>query len=95
MKYPFLFFTLNHDQLRLCQQNHVDCGGHVTWTVKDRYRRIAQGSLGSVVIEPAVVLPCRGSFNPRMGSSRSYITIRSFGQYTQYSYDPSDYFTPS
>lgn len=40
--------------------------GHVTKNIKDRYVRLAMGGVGSMVIEAAVVLPSRSSFNLRI-----------------------------
>jgi len=40
--------------------------GHVTDAIKDRYKRIAEGGVGAMVVEAAVVLPSRSSFNLRV-----------------------------
>lgn len=40
--------------------------GHVTEELKARYRREAQGGVGALVIEAAVVIPSRSSFNLRI-----------------------------
>lgn len=40
--------------------------GHVTEELKARYRREAQGGVGSIVVEAAVVLPSRSSYNLRI-----------------------------
>jgi len=40
--------------------------GHVTEPITERYKRIAAGGPGSMVIEAAVVLPSRSSFNLRI-----------------------------
>ena len=40
--------------------------GHVTKELKARYRREAQGGVGSIVVEAAVVLPSRSSYNFRV-----------------------------
>ena len=40
--------------------------GHVTEVLKARYRREAQGGVGSIVVEAAVVLPSRSSYNLRI-----------------------------
>jgi dimethylglycine catabolism A len=40
--------------------------GRVTEALKERYRREARGGVGSIVVEAAVVLPSRSSFNLRL-----------------------------
>ena len=40
--------------------------GHVTEAITERYKRIALGGLGSMVVEAAVVLPSKSSFNLRI-----------------------------
>ena len=40
--------------------------GHVTEAITERYKRIARGGLGAMVVEAAVVLPSRSSFNLRI-----------------------------
>lgn len=40
--------------------------GHVTEELKARYRREAKGGVGSIVVEAAVVLPSRSSYNLRI-----------------------------
>jgi 2,4-dienoyl-CoA reductase-like NADH-dependent reductase (Old Yellow Enzyme family) len=44
--------------------------GHVTESIKERYRRIARGGPGSMVVEAAVVLPSRSSFNLRISDDQ-------------------------
>jgi 2,4-dienoyl-CoA reductase-like NADH-dependent reductase (Old Yellow Enzyme family) len=44
--------------------------GHVTGDMIDRYRRIARGAVGSMVVEAAVVLPSRSSRNLRISEDR-------------------------
>lgn len=34
--------------------------GHITENIKARYKRLAQGGLGAMVVEAAVVLPSKG-----------------------------------
>lgn len=46
--------------------------GHVTNILTERYTRMAQGGPGAMVIEPAVVLPSRSSFNLRI-SDNGYV----------------------
>ena len=40
--------------------------GHVTEELIARYRREAEGGVGSIVVEAAVVLPSRSSYNLRI-----------------------------
>jgi 2,4-dienoyl-CoA reductase-like NADH-dependent reductase (Old Yellow Enzyme family) len=44
--------------------------GHVTKAIIDRYKRIAQGGLGSMVVEAAVVLPSSSSHNLRISDDQ-------------------------
>ncbi|MBI2538706.1 MAG: NADH:flavin oxidoreductase, partial [Deltaproteobacteria bacterium] len=46
--------------------------GLVTDLLKERYRREAKGGAGSIVVEAAVILPSRSSFNLRI-SDDSFI----------------------
>jgi NADPH-dependent glutamate synthase beta subunit-like oxidoreductase/2,4-dienoyl-CoA reductase-like NADH-dependent reductase (Old Yellow Enzyme family) len=52
--------------------------GHVTQNIIDRYSRLAQGGLGAMVIEAAVVLPSRSSFNLRISDDRFIDELKSF-----------------
>ena len=44
--------------------------GHVTEDIKERYKRLARGGPGSMVVEAAVVLPSRSSFNLRISDDQ-------------------------
>jgi NADH-quinone oxidoreductase subunit F len=44
--------------------------GHVTDALKERYQRMAQGGVGAMVVEAAVVLPSKSSFNLRVSDDR-------------------------
>lgn len=74
MKYPHLFSPLKIRDVvipnrimstaavfRLASED-----GHITPQIIERYRRMAQGGLGAMVVEAAVVLPSRSSFNLRV-----------------------------
>jgi len=50
--------------------------GHITATFKERYKRIAQGGPGAMIIEPAVVLPSRSSFNLRINDDQYVPELR-------------------
>ena len=52
--------------------------GHVTQNIIDRYRRLAEGGLGSMVVEAAVVLPSRSSFNLRVSDDEFIDELRGF-----------------
>ncbi len=52
--------------------------GHVTPQVTARYRRMAAGGLGAMVVEAAVVLPSRSSFNFRVSDDRFVNELKSF-----------------
>jgi NADPH-dependent glutamate synthase beta subunit-like oxidoreductase/2,4-dienoyl-CoA reductase-like NADH-dependent reductase (Old Yellow Enzyme family) len=52
--------------------------GHVTQNFIDRYRRLAEGGVGSIVVEAAVVLPSRSSFNLRISDDEFVEEIRGF-----------------
>lgn len=47
--------------------------GHVTDVLKERYKRMAKGGLGAIVVEAAVVLPSKSSFNLRV-SDEQFVT---------------------
>ena len=78
MNYPFLFSPLtirnctfpNRIMLTAAVTRLAAEDGHVTQNIKDRYRRIAQGGVGSMVVEAAVVLPSRSSFNLRISDDQ-------------------------
>jgi NADPH-dependent glutamate synthase beta subunit-like oxidoreductase/2,4-dienoyl-CoA reductase-like NADH-dependent reductase (Old Yellow Enzyme family) len=52
--------------------------GHVTDAIKERYKRMAQGGLGSMVVEAAVVLPSRSSYNLRVSDDQFIDELRGF-----------------
>jgi NADPH-dependent glutamate synthase beta subunit-like oxidoreductase/2,4-dienoyl-CoA reductase-like NADH-dependent reductase (Old Yellow Enzyme family) len=52
--------------------------GHVTDAIKERYKRMAQGGLGSMVVEAAVVLPSRSSFNLRVSDDQFVDELKGF-----------------
>jgi NADPH-dependent glutamate synthase beta subunit-like oxidoreductase/2,4-dienoyl-CoA reductase-like NADH-dependent reductase (Old Yellow Enzyme family) len=52
--------------------------GHVTRNIIDRYSRLAEGGLGAMVVEAAVVLPSKSSFNLRISDDQFIDELRSF-----------------
>jgi NADPH-dependent glutamate synthase beta subunit-like oxidoreductase/2,4-dienoyl-CoA reductase-like NADH-dependent reductase (Old Yellow Enzyme family) len=52
--------------------------GHVTDAITDRYKRLAQGGLGSMVVEAAVVLPSKSSFNLRVSDDQFIDELKDF-----------------
>ncbi len=52
--------------------------GHITSNFIDRYRRLAQGGLGAMVVEAAVVLPSKSSFNLRISDDAYIEELKSF-----------------
>jgi 2,4-dienoyl-CoA reductase-like NADH-dependent reductase (Old Yellow Enzyme family) len=82
MKYPRLFSPINIGSCTL-QPNRVMMtaavtrlageDGDVTQQIIDRYQRIAMGGVGAIVVEAAVVLSSRSSFNLRI-SDDSFIS---------------------
>ncbi|NIO09697.1 MAG: NADH:flavin oxidoreductase, partial [Deltaproteobacteria bacterium] len=40
--------------------------GHVTEAITERYKRMARGGLGAMVVEASVVQPSKSSFNLRI-----------------------------
>jgi len=74
MEYPNLFSPLSIRGLtfpnRIMRTSMVSGlsteDGHVTQELKARYQREAQGGVGSIVVEAAVVLPSRSSYNLRI-----------------------------
>jgi len=44
--------------------------GHVTDAFKERYQRMARGGVGAMVVEAAVVLPSKSSFNLRVSDDQ-------------------------
>ncbi len=52
--------------------------GHVTPGIVERYQRMAKGGLGSIVVEAAVVLPSRSSYNLRLSSDEFVSELMEF-----------------
>jgi len=52
--------------------------GHVTENIKARYKRLAQGGLGAMVVEAAVVLPSKSSFNLRVSDDQFVDELKDF-----------------
>jgi NADPH-dependent glutamate synthase beta subunit-like oxidoreductase/2,4-dienoyl-CoA reductase-like NADH-dependent reductase (Old Yellow Enzyme family) len=52
--------------------------GHITQALTDRYKRMAKGGLGAMVVEAAVVLPSRSSFNLRISDDQLVPELRKF-----------------
>jgi NADPH-dependent glutamate synthase beta subunit-like oxidoreductase/2,4-dienoyl-CoA reductase-like NADH-dependent reductase (Old Yellow Enzyme family) len=88
MKYPQLFSPIsirgcifpNRIQMTAAVTRLAGEDGHVTKEIKDRYERIAMGGLGSIVVEAAVVLPSRSSFNLRISDDQFIDQLRDFIQ---------------
>ena len=78
MKYPKLFSPLkvgtcvfpNRIMSTAAVTRLAAEDGHVTQNLIDRYTRLARGGLGSMVVEAAVVLPSRSSFNLRISDDQ-------------------------
>ena len=78
MEYPNLFSPLSIRGLtfpnRIMRTSMVSGlsteDGHVTRELKARYQREAQGGVGSIVVEAAVVPPSRSSYNLRISDDR-------------------------
>ena len=86
MKYPKLFSPL---RIRSCIfPNRIMStaavtrlaaeDGHVTENIKARYKRMAQGGLGAMVVEAAVVLPSKSSFNIRVSDDQFIGELKDF-----------------
>jgi NADPH-dependent glutamate synthase beta subunit-like oxidoreductase/2,4-dienoyl-CoA reductase-like NADH-dependent reductase (Old Yellow Enzyme family) len=86
MRYPTLFSPLtikecifpNRIMLTAAVTRLAAEDGHVTENIKDRYKRIARGGVGSMVVEAAVVLPSRSSFNLRVSDDLFIDELREF-----------------
>jgi len=52
--------------------------GHITQALTDRYKRLAKGGVGAMVVEAAVVLPSRSSFNLRVSDDQFVPELRKF-----------------
>ncbi len=86
MKYPHLFSPL---KIRDCViPNRIMStaavfrlaaeDGHVTPEITERYCRMARGGLGAMVVEAAVVLPSRSSYNLRVSDDTFLPELKSF-----------------
>jgi NADPH-dependent glutamate synthase beta subunit-like oxidoreductase/2,4-dienoyl-CoA reductase-like NADH-dependent reductase (Old Yellow Enzyme family) len=86
MKYPFLFSPLtiknctfpNRIMSTAAVTRLASEDGHVTQNIKDRYQRLAMGGVGSIVVEAAVVLPFRSSFNLRVSDDQFIDELQDF-----------------
>ena len=52
--------------------------GHVTEAIIERYKRLAKGGLGAMVVEAAVVQPSRSSFNLRLSDDQFVPEYKEF-----------------
>jgi NADPH-dependent glutamate synthase beta subunit-like oxidoreductase/2,4-dienoyl-CoA reductase-like NADH-dependent reductase (Old Yellow Enzyme family) len=52
--------------------------GHVTETITERYQRMAKGGVGAMVVEAAVVLPSRSSYNFRVSDDQFISELHHF-----------------
>jgi 2,4-dienoyl-CoA reductase-like NADH-dependent reductase (Old Yellow Enzyme family) len=52
--------------------------GHITPALTDRYKRLAKGGLGAMVVEAAVVFPSRSSFSLRISDDEFIPELRKF-----------------
>ena len=86
MRYPKLFSPLtiknctfpNRIMLTAAVTRLAAEDGHVTQNIKDRYQRIARGGVGAMVVEAAVVLPSRSSFNLRVSDDQFIDELKDF-----------------
>ena len=86
MKYPKLFSPLEIRGMTLPNRIMSTAAvtrlaaedGHVTQNIKDRYQRLAMGGVGSIVVEAAVVLPSRSSFNLRVSDDQFIDELKDF-----------------
>jgi NADPH-dependent glutamate synthase beta subunit-like oxidoreductase/2,4-dienoyl-CoA reductase-like NADH-dependent reductase (Old Yellow Enzyme family) len=86
MKYPRLFSPLkirgitfpNRIMSTAAVTRLASEDGHVTQNIKDRYQRLAMGGVGSIVVEAAVVLPSRSSFNLRVSDDQFIDELKDF-----------------
>jgi NADPH-dependent glutamate synthase beta subunit-like oxidoreductase/2,4-dienoyl-CoA reductase-like NADH-dependent reductase (Old Yellow Enzyme family) len=86
MKYPKLFSPLkvgtcvfpNRIMSTAAVTRLAAEDGHVTQNIIDRYTRLARGGLGSMVVEAAVVLPSRSSFNLRISDDQFIDELKGF-----------------
>jgi NADPH-dependent glutamate synthase beta subunit-like oxidoreductase/2,4-dienoyl-CoA reductase-like NADH-dependent reductase (Old Yellow Enzyme family) len=88
MKYPRLFSPL---KIRDCEiPNRIMStaavtrlaaeDGHVTAAITARYQRMAKGGLGAMVVEAAVVLPSRSSYNFRVSDDQFIGELKAFAE---------------
>jgi len=54
--------------------------GHVTEALRERYQRMARGGVGAIVVEAAVILPSKSSFNLRISDDGFISELRDFVQ---------------
>lgn len=86
MKYPQLFSPLkvgscvfpNRIMSTAAVTRLAAEDGHVTQNIVDRYTRLAVGGLGSMVVEAAVVLPSKSSFNLRISDDQFIDELKGF-----------------
>ena len=86
MKYPQLFSPLkvgscvfpNRIMSTAAVTRLAAEDGHVTQNIIDRYTRLAVGGLGSMVVEAAVVLPSKSSFNLRISDDQFIDELKGF-----------------
>ena len=86
MKYPRLFSPIkirgitfpNRIMSTAAVTRLASEDGHVTQNIKDRYQRLAAGGVGSIVVEAAVVLPSRSSFNLRVSDDQFIDELTNF-----------------
>jgi dimethylglycine catabolism A len=86
MKYPRLFSPLkirgitfpNRIMSTAAVTRLASEDGHVTQNIRDRYQRLAMGGVGSIVVEAAVVLPSRSSFNLRVSDDQFIDELKDF-----------------
>ncbi|MGD0238593.1 MAG: NADH:flavin oxidoreductase [Syntrophorhabdales bacterium] len=86
MKYPFLFSPLtiknctfpNRIMSTAAVTRLASEDGHVTQNIRDRYQRLARGGVGAIVVEAAVVLPSRSSFNLRVSDDQFIDELKDF-----------------
>jgi NADPH-dependent glutamate synthase beta subunit-like oxidoreductase/2,4-dienoyl-CoA reductase-like NADH-dependent reductase (Old Yellow Enzyme family) len=86
MKYPKLFSPLrvngcifpNRIMSTAAVTRLAAEDGHLTENIKTRYKRLAQGGLGAMVVEAAVVLPSKSSFNIRISDDQFTDELKDF-----------------
>ena len=86
MKYPQLFSPISSQRVYIPESYPDDSSRDAArwrrWAcdknIKDSYRAFAMGGLGSIVVEAAVVLPSRSSFNLRISDDQFIDQLRDF-----------------